>query len=843
MRSLWYNLRFGMRLIFRNPGFSSIAVLILALGIGANTATFSIINTLILRPQSFAKPEQLVALFNKNTRLPDSFRPFSYPNYQDLRNRNTVFSDILAHSLALVGIREGDTTRRVTAEIITANYFQTLGVPLWRGRTFTSAEEKPGAAIPVVIVSYDYWRRAGQDPDFIGKTININARDYTVVGIGIEGFTGRTVAVSSGIWLPLGVFESTVNDFLEFKALSERDNHCLFVVGRLKTGVTAREADSQLAVLGDQLEQAFPKENENQRVITGRLTRFQLSTRPNDERSLTGISILLGGMSGLVLLIACFNLANMMMARGTSRRREFAIRMAIGCGRHGLRSQLLVEGFLLSAVGALVGLALSLWVTRLLVYSMNAVSPFPIRLALQPDIRVFAAMLAFCLVSTLIFSTGPARKAVRPGVMELLKEDTPGYPRYARRLGSSSNLLIVSQIALSLVLLTAAGFFMMGAWKATKLDPGFSLQGGIVVEVDAALAGYEEPRARQSFRKVQETLRALPGAASVSTAAAAPFGMITLGRYVIRAEDAGRDTPEMRAEIPYAAARFNAVGADYFRTLGVPLLRGRTVTDAEEIAGGKAPVAIIDEALAARLWPGEDPLQKRICFRKEDEVKREQTDLLIVGLVPPLIDSLLEPQAVPHVYVPFGQVYQSDVVFHVKTSGSAEEDEAVMLSRIRRAIQIADPNLPIVSLKTMKAQLDGCMELWLFRTGARVFSFLGGLALFLAVVGVYAVKGYAVSLRTREIGIRMALGATVPNTIWLVLQEALWLILAGTVIGLGLSLAVGRVLSGLLVQVSPLEPIVLFAMPILLGATSLLAAFLPARRAARTDPLLALRSE
>ena len=417
MRNLAQDLRFAVRLLMRKPGFAGLAVLVLALGIGANTAIFILINNLILRPPAFENPERLVGCFSRNTELPDSYRQFSYPNYVDIRDKNTVFTDLMAHSIAMVGIRDGDTTRRVFAEIVSANSFKTLGVSLWRGRTFAPEEEVPGASLPVVIVSYQYWRQAGEDPGMIGNSLWINGRAHAIVGIAREGFTGRTIVASSGIWLPLGMYESTVNDFVDSKRpLADRDNHCLFLVGRLKPGLVSAGADSQLAVLAAQLEKAYPRENEHQTILTHGLSRFSLSTQPSDESELTGLSILLAAMAGLVLLIACFNLANMMLARGTARRKEFAIRLALGSGRRRILSQLLVEGFLLSVLGAALGfLFASCGLQLTLIRSLNAISPIVVSLHLRLTPACFGAMLGFCLFSTILFSIRPRPESGAPG--------------------------------------------------------------------------------------------------------------------------------------------------------------------------------------------------------------------------------------------------------------------------------------------------------------------------------------------------------------------------------------------------------------------------------------------
>jgi predicted permease len=844
MQNIWQDFRFGVRLILRKPGFSALAILVLALGIGANTAIFTIINNLLLRPAPFENPEELLACYSKNTKNPDSFRLFSYPNYVDMRQNNSVFTDLMAHTVAMIGIKEGERVRRVFSEVVSSNYFRTFGVRIGRGREFTPEEEKPGASIPVVILSHEYWRRAGADPDALGKQLWINGRACTVIGIAPEEFTGRTLITSSGVWLPLGMYDQVINELdIVKKPLSLRSNYALFVIGRLKPGTTPAQADLQLGLLAGQLEKTYPKDNENQTILTHRLSRFSISSSPSNDSELTGLSVMLAAMAGLVLLIACFNLANMMLARGTARSKEFAMRLALGCGRLRLFRQMLVEGFTLSAAGAALGLLLAMWSTKLLIYSLNSITPITLVMRTAPDTRVFGAMLGFSVLSTLIFSLGPAWKAIRPDLVTSLKECTgEGVAAARHRLISPRNLLVVGQLALSLTLLTAAGLFVRGALKAGNADPGFRLDHGMLLELDAGLLGYEEAQGQALYRRIHEKLATLPGVESVSPAATAPFGMITLGRGVLRAEDAARDREEQGRNGRAVNARFNAVGADYFRTLGIPMRRGRPFSAAEDTPGSAVPVAIVDESLAGKLWPGENPLGKRIAFQA-DHQEREFLPMEIVGVVPSVLDSLLDTKNGAHVYVPFGQAYQSDMHFHLRTTAEGQAAETALASAIRTIVRSVDERMPLLTLRTMRAQLAESMDLWLFRTGARMFSVLGVLALFLAVVGVYGLKAYTVARRTREIGIRMALGATVQGTLWMLLKEGMRLTALGCGIGLALAFVVGRLLSNLLYDVSPTDALVFLSAPLILMLVSMLAAFIPARRAAKTDPLTALRYE
>ncbi len=377
MDTLWQDLRYGVRIILKNRTFTALAVLILALGIGVNTAIFSLVNALLLRPLQIKNPQQIVGLYSKDTRKPDSYRGFSYPNYVDIRENNTTFSALAAHEPTIVGIHSGETTRRAFAEFISSNYFATFGVPLLRGRGFTPEEERPGSAIPAAVVSHGYWSKLGRDPDLVGKSVRVNSELYTIVGIAAEGFAGTMAVLSPDVWLPLGMYEASGSDLDgEKRSLTDRGHTKLFVVGRLAPGLSPIEADAQLAVLAERLEREFPKENKGQTLITHPRSRLGLSTSPGEYFEVTVASSLLSAMAGIVLLIACLNLANMMLARGTARRKEIAIRLAIGGSRLRLIRQLLTEGLLLSFAGGIAGLFLATWGMGLFESSFERAIPF-----------------------------------------------------------------------------------------------------------------------------------------------------------------------------------------------------------------------------------------------------------------------------------------------------------------------------------------------------------------------------------------------------------------------------------------------------------------------------------
>ena len=843
MNSLLRQIRHAIRLLRKNPGFTALAVLVLGLGIGANTAMFTLTNNFLFRPLAAANPEELVGCFSKDTRNPNSYRTFSYPDYVDIRERNSAFTSLLAHNPALVGLTEGDSTRRAFADVVSSNYFSTLGVQLYRGRAFTPEEERPGSTPAVVVVSYDFWRKRGEVSDLLGQTLRINGRPFTIVGIAPRDFTGTT-AVGMEMWLPLGSHDIVSNDFdAGTRPLGDRGNHCLFLVGRLRPGARISDADALLAPLAARLEEEFPKENKDQTFIARPLSRFSISSSPQDDSEIQVVSLLLTALAGAVLLIACLNLANMMLARAAARRKEFAVRLALGSGRGPILRQLMAEGMVLSIIGGLVGLLVAWWSTRLLVASLNAMLPIRLAVIHGPDGRVLAALLGFCVLSTLLFGFGPAWKASRPELMADLRENVgeTGSVGRRRRLFSSRNLIVLGQLALSLALLATAGLFIRGALQASGIDPGFKLGDGLLVELDTSMSGYDEAQGREVYLALLERLRALPGVESASIAVTVPFGMISLGQSVIRAEDANVPASELRAQGKTVGARYNIVGQGYFRSLGLRVLRGREFT-ASDTQGSSAPaVAIVNESLARRLWPQEDPLGKQIRFLDGDGKNKRTME--VVGVAPDIRQSLFDSASEGGVFVPFGQEYRSNANIHLRLSSSLSGGEAALLPAVRREIRAFDERLPLLALRTLRSHFEASLELWIIRTAARMFTIFGIVAMFLAVVGVYGVRSYVVARRSREIGIRMAMGATTGDTIRWVVREGLVLTAVGLAAGLLIALAAGRLLSSMLYRVSPTDPFVFLLAPAVLAGAALLACYIPARRASRVDPIVALRCE
>jgi len=536
----------------------------------------------------------------------------------------------------------------------------------------------------------------------------------------------------------------------------------------------------------------------------------------------------------LVLLVACANVANLMLARGFARQKEFALRAALGAGRGRIVRQLLMEGLVLSLAGGAVGLLVAFWAMNLLVSSFVGALPVSIDYSPTPDARIIGATLAFAVASTVMFALWPAIRLAKTDVVPELKQQTGDYAEGGRRWFSLRHALVVAQIALSLGLLTAGGLFLQSALGAANADPGFSFQNALVASLDPALAGYDETRGRQIYRDLLDRVRALPGVRAASVASLIPYGEVSSSGRVRR--------PGTTGDEGRAGAITNVVGSDYFASLGLTVLRGREFTPAEEWSETGAPVAIIDEPLAARLFPGEDPLGQQIVTVNDDETPRGQA-MEIVGIVPGLRHDLYDRAPVSHVYTPFGPNYNSWMNLHVKLSGGGRGAEGAALEAVRRTLRAVDENVPVLLLKTLENYRETSFFLWIARAGAKLFTTFGALALFLAVVGVYGVKAYLVALRTREIGIRMALGASPGDVLRLILRDGLVLTVAGVVVGLGLGALVATAVAGLVYQSNPYDPVVFGSAVALLFGSAMAATYIPARRAMKVEPTRALRSE
>ncbi len=833
------DLRYALRSFARTPGFTAVAVLVLAIGIGANSSMFTVVNALLFKPLP-GQAGELVGLFSRDRTRPDTYRAFSYPNYADIREQTgDLFDGLLAHTFAMVGITEGDATRRAFVSVVSANYFDTTGVRLAAGRPFTREEERPGARTPVAIVGYDRWRDAGFDPAFLGSTVRVNAIDFTVVGVAPPGFTGTMALVAPQMWLPLGVFDEVVNDMFKNRGtgLGDRANHGLNVAGRLRAGVDHAVATERLDALARQLEAEHPAANEDQTLLVHELSRMSTSTDPRTDSGMAVASALLMAIAGVVLVIACLNIANMLLARGHGRRREMAIRLAVGGARTRIVRQLLTESFLLALAGSAAGLAIAYWSTRLFFGTLATILPLTLAFDSAPDVNILMATTGVAVAATVVFGLGPALRISRADLVHDLKSSSAADARSRSRAGAR-NVLVVGQIALSLALLCTGGLFARAALAAAAADPGFSYDRLLLASVDPALGGYDDVRGRTLLRETLDRVRAIPGVEAAGFASTVPFGEFHEGMPVERVGAETATPAQGRSPV------YRIVGADYFRALGLSMVRGCEFTAGEEESADAPRVAVIDERLAGRLFPDEEPIGQLIRVVRGERATAASNDgepMEIVGIAPPLRDTLFDREPVPHLYVPSGRHYRSGM--HVHARLATANAEADVLGAIRRELTALDARFPLLDLMPMRRFHDRSLELWVVRAGGNIVTSLGLLALLLAVIGVYGVKSYVVSQRTREIGIRMAVGARPRDVLWLVLRDGLRLTLAGLAVGTPLAVIAGLGLSRLLYEVSPLDPIVFIAAPFTLAAAALLAAWLPARRAARVAPVTALRTE
>jgi predicted permease len=828
------DLRFGLRSFGKAPGFTATAVLVLALGIGVNTAIFTVVNAILLEPLP-GRAGDLVGLYSRDRTTPDSYRPFSYPNYVDIRERSGLFDGLMAQAFAMVGEPDGDRMKRTFVAVVSSNYFATLGVHLAAGRSFTPAEERPGSRVPVVVAGYSRWKRANLDPAFVGSTLRVNNEDFTVVGVAPEGFSGTMALVGPDLFLPLGMFDAVVNDVFKNKAtgLADRSNAGLIIAGRLKSGLTRPVVDARLDALSRQLEAAYPAENKNQALSVHPLPRLSTSTSPQTDGALGTFSGLLLALSGSVLLIACLNLANMLLARGSVRAKEIAVRLALGASRGRVVRQLITESLVLAAAGGALGLVLAYWAVRVMARSLAVMLPMALNFSPRPNTAILAATLGFAVMSTLMFGLGPALRLSRRDLVTDLKALGSNRSRH-RRFGAR-NLMVIGQMALSLALLTAGGIFARTAIGAASIDPGYRYDRLLLASVDPSLASFDEPRGRAAYARVLERLRGLAGVERVGMASTVPFGSFHEGERVERVGDKPTNHPY--------GPTYRIISSEYFAALGLKMLRGREFTPAEEQSSAAPAVAIIDEVLARRLFGSADPIGQMIRFvpRPEEDDPLKRVPLQIVGIAPAILEELVDRTPAEHIYVPSGRFYRANMNFHVRLSEGASD--TAMLNSIRREIGNVEARLPVLELTTMRGFHARSLELWALSAGTRMFAGMGLLALVLAAVGLYGVKSYVISQRTREIGIRLALGAARGDVLRLVLGEGIALAGAGIALGIPLAAVVSIAFTKVFVQIGGLDAVVIGTASAVLAISAIAASFLPARRATRVRPMTALRAE
>jgi predicted permease len=836
------DLKVSVRQLLKSPGFTAAAILVLGLGIGLNATMFSLVHALAWAARPFAEPERLMQLYSRDARTND-YRAFSYPVYEALAARQEVFDGVLAHNPTIVGIGEGAESRRTFSVVVSRNYFDVLGARLVKGRGFTVEEDKPGQDIPVVIATWNHWQRTGFDPDLLGKTIRVNERPFTIIGITPRGFTGTMSVFGPELFFPLGVFNSISNDFQgsDARSLARADAYNLFLVARLRQDVAAAAATEALAAYAKGIAQAFPAEYEHQAMTLAPLPKFGTGTSPMDESAITTLGVVLLGLTAVVLLTVCLNLASMLLARGRARRKEFAVRLALGGGRARIVRQLLLEGLILSLAGAGAGLALGVYALDALMTAMARLLPITVALEQGLTPALVGAAAFFGLTATAAFALGPALKHSGADILTDLKAQPGDDPAPRRWRFVPRNPLVAGQVALSLCLLIAAGLFLRMALGAASVDFGFRADDTVLAEVDSRLGGFDEPQSLDAYARIERRLASLPGVKAASIGAIVPMGMVNMGKQVRRAgvQPPPGTKPATAEEGRAFSARWNSVGGTYFEAMGLSVLQGRTFTDGEVYATGAPMVAVLDEALARKLWPAGDALGQRIQWETDDDATRVPVSIEVVGIVPSTRRDLFEREPVGAVYVPFAQGFQSNAFFHVRPERPSDALVDVVRAELRQAV----PGMPLFGARTFGSHVQNSAEYWMLKLSSSMFSFFGGMAMVVALVGLYGVTAYTVARRTKEIGVRIAVGARPGEVVRLILSESLITVTTGVFVGWLLGVGIGQVLANTFVDLPAFDGWVFGLVPIGFVAASLGAAWVPARRATAINPVTALRAE
>ena len=807
---------YAARTLLKRPGFSLVAVLTLALGIGANTAIFSLVNTVLLRSMPVERPGEVVAVNMRGK--DDSMSAISYPNYVDFRDRNDVLSGLLVYRFVPLSLSRSGGNERVWGYEVSGNYFDVLGVKPIHGRTFLPEEDKTRLTHPVAVLSYEGWqRRFGGDPNIVGRDILLNNHQFHVIGIAPEGFKGTEQVYAPELWLPISMngWAEPGSNWLDHRADSN-----LFAVGRLKPGVNARQAEASLNVLANQLAKEYPDADEGQSIKVGP-PGFIL---PELRGAVVSFTWVLMGAVALVLLVTCTNLAGLLLARATDRRREIAIRLAMGANRLRLIRQLLTESLLLSIVGGAAGVLLAIWMVRFLLAFKPPID-FPLTLDVGLDWRVLLFSLGVSLVAGVVFGLAPALQSTRPNLLSTLKDTAAQGGAGRTRLRS---VLVVAQIAISLVVLIAAGLVVRTLQQLQTMSPGFDPQNALMMSYDLSLQGYDEARGQQFDREVVERVRSLPGVKSAAVGSYVPLSL----DYNSRSIFVEGEPVERGANQP---ASMNAsVGPGYFETMATPVLYGREFT--EQDLEKSEQVTMVNEAFVRQMMPAVRTLDEAVGKRVRFGGKTNPF-MRIVGVVKQGKYFNITEDPRPFIWTPLAQDYNSTGVLVVRTTGNPD----LVFGPIRGEVSRLDPNLPLFEVKTLTQHLR--FALFPSRVAATVLGVFGFVALLLSAIGIYGITSYAVAQRTHEIGIRMALGAQLGDVLKLVLNHGLKLTMIGAAIGLVGAYLATRAITSVLYGVSATDPLTFGLVSVLLIGVALLACYVPARRATKVDPLIALRNE
>ncbi len=823
MENLVQDLRYAFRMLVKSPVVTGAALLSLALGIGANTTIFTLVNAVFLRGLPVEDPDTLVAVFTtEENQQFGNFLPVSKPNFEDIRDRTDVFSDVADVFFTGASLVADDgEPELIPGQMVTTNYFNALGVRTSIGRLFVPEENEAPGSQPVVVFSHRYWStRFGADPDLVGKTVQLNGQTFTVIGVAPKSFQGTFVlGFNPSFWVPVSMHETLLTGpnatyFDDRRALMTN------VFARLAPGVTLEQADAAVASLGEALREEFPIDNKNRGFTAMPLA--QASVNPNQRDNFTRASALMMTIVGLVLLIACANVANLFLGRAAARRREIGVRLALGAPRGRIIRQLLTESLVLALLAGGLGLVVALW-SRNALWALRP--PFlqqsDLDLGFDPGVLAFTGVLT--LVTGLLFGLAPAIQSTRPRIVGDLTQSSDSAGG-ATRVFSFKNALVIAQVALSLVALIGTGLFLRSLGEATQVDLGYAQHESLgMMNVNLASQGYDADRGEQFFNRLTEEVAAVPGVEAASLTTSAPLAGSSFWRTVL-VEGRDESAENNRILVPV-----NTVSPNYLSAAGIELRRGRALSDSDR--ADTLPVAVINEAMAERFWKGEDPIGKRFQFFGIETVRE------IVGVVADTKYGAIGEPPQPQVFLARHQNYVPAMTLVFR----AHSDPEALLTAVRGTIRGLDPTLPVTNVQPVSVLVG--QALWGARMGATLLGILGGLALLLAAIGIYGVMAYNVGQRDREIGIRMAMGATRTAVLGMILSQGMKVVAVGLVLGLAVAALAGRWISGLLYGVEPMDVATFAATLAVLGAVAAIALLIPARRASGVDPVIVLRFE
>jgi len=816
MRTIARDLIIGARLLAKTPALTAVAILSLGLGIGANTAIFTIVNALFMHSVPVQDPGDLMFIYTLDSRIP-GYLHHSYLNYTDYRDLNQVFSGLTLYCPIGVSLTHAGEPEPAIAEIAAGNFFDVLGVKTTIGRGFQPEEDRVPGANPVAVISYSLWtRRFAATPDIVGKPLHLNGHRFTIIGVAPRDFQGPNALVSADLWVPMMMYGQV---FPMVKQVNSRRGLLFTMIGRLKPGVSRAQAEAGMKTTAAQLVSRYPLENDGRTVTLLPLAEGMIN--PNLRGRFVQVGQLIAAIVVLVLLIACINVANLLLARAGARRKEIAIRLSMGATRGRVIRQLLTESLLLATLGGLAGILIAWW-GRAVLWSVRPPMLRNEQIELAFDLRVLLFTLGLSLLTGVIFGLAPAVQTSRSDLVKELKERTSQFVG-APHAASLRNLLVVGQVALSLVALIGAGLFVRSLQNAQRVNPGFETEHMLVLTYDLG-QNYNEARGRDFNRRALERVAAVPFVQSVTLASNQPFSSFLARTVFVEGQESTSRQKGITIDV-------NNVGAEYFRTVSIPIVKGRDISPFDNDTSAK--VAIVNQTMAKTFWPG----KADGAIGRHFHFFNDTTNWQIVGIAHDATYMEIGEKPRPMIYLPLAQAWAPLLTMHVRTTGNP----TLAIAAVRKEVQSLDPNLLLRLVRTMPQVISE--SLWAPRTGAALLSCFGLLAMALAIVGIYGVISYSVNQRVRDIGVRMALGAAPMQILREVLTDGFTLVGAGIAAGIGCALLVTHLLSSFLFGVSTADPLTFLVVSLILCVVAFAACYLPARRATKVHPSIALRHE